>query len=93
LNLRSPASSKNDSTKGSNDDYEVRSINSDDNNKRSKLKRKLTFDNEIEFEAARYLASLRPHRRLVIRTEVPRDQNSRIEQTPSSDNNKISEKT
>lgn len=34
MTIPSPASSKNDSTKGTNDDYDVRSITSEDNNNR-----------------------------------------------------------
>ena len=71
----------------------MRSTSSEGQNKRLKLKRKLAFDDEMEIEAARYLVNLRRGPRLVITTEVPRDQISRIEQTPSSDNNIKSEKT
>jgi hypothetical protein len=77
--LTSPALSKNESTQSSSNEDELKINLRDIKNPRYKLKRRLTFDNDLEIEAARSLAFLRRGPRLTLVKEVVRDQNSKIE--------------
>ena len=79
LSLTSPALSKNESTKSSFNEDELKINLGDIKNPRYKLKRRLTFNNDIEIEAARSLAFLRRGPRLTLVREVLSDQNSKIE--------------
>jgi hypothetical protein len=86
--MRSPDFSKNDSTQSSNNDDELKSNSSDHKRHRYNLKRKITFDKGDDLEAALWLTNLKRRPKVPLIVEVPRDQNSRIERTPTVANNK-----